>query len=117
MSRSPVAPEMTAPGREMDAMIAGKIFGAVVDEDRSSVDPDSADCWRETPHFSTDIAAAWTVVEKLRRDGYGVHVGGRPDAWEISIINAGGIETALDDQPTAPLAIGRAALSAITEAR
>lgn len=69
--------------------------------------------FQSIPHYSTDIAAAWEVVEKMRRDGYGVHVGGRPDAWEISIINAGGLEFSLDDQPTAPLSICLAALQAV----
>lgn len=52
-------------GRELDALVAERVFGAVVDGERSSIDPDSADCWRETPHFSTDISAAWEVVEMV----------------------------------------------------
>ena len=31
-------------------------------------------CFRPIPHYSTDIAAAWEVVEKLRADGYTVAV-------------------------------------------
>lgn len=43
-------------GGEMDALIADKIFGAVDDDDWGS---------DGQPAFSTDISAAWEVVEKL----------------------------------------------------
>ena len=65
-------------------------------------------CRRVVPEYSTDIAAAWEVVEKLRptgpklsihaaRLGYDVEYG---PGWFVSA-------------PTAPLAICRAALKAI----
>ena len=50
-------------GREMDALVAEKVMGL------SYILFDGTDPHQEelTPHYSTDIAAAWEVVEKLRK--------------------------------------------------
>jgi hypothetical protein len=64
-------------GRELDAMVAEKVMGLetgasgdnawilgdalyVIDDGHAAV----------LPHYSTDIAAAWLVVEKMRADGW-----------------------------------------------
>ena len=55
-------------GRELDALVAEKVMGW---KDVNTAwpsygsPPESPDGWREIPAFSTDIAAAWEVVEKL----------------------------------------------------
>lgn len=67
-------------GRELDALIAEKVMGrddnkgvcaprrGTLDDTYGRVLPDG---YRErTPHYSTDIAAAWQVVEKMMRDGW-----------------------------------------------
>ncbi len=66
------------PGIELDALIAQKVFGATnaqvsgayatygpadISWMRSTGD---YECLNEVPHYSTDIAAAWEVVEKLK---------------------------------------------------
>jgi hypothetical protein len=55
------------PGRELDALVAEKVMGLTVyPEGRDHVGP----CWskggfheEQVPNYSTDIAAAWSVVE------------------------------------------------------
>lgn len=134
-------------GRELDALVAEKVMGWVwataglgVPEDRrrawlkptlSSIDIE----WRgeikakhrgvaaaefgDVPHYSTSIADAWTVVEKLNnnigdvhlyatRDGFSVHIheDGTEDVWRASVDpRDGGM----------PLAICRAALCAVEQ--
>lgn len=59
------------PGRELDLLIAEKVMGYDPIENMvydaqppiSVVPP-----WRPLPYYSTDIAAAWEVVEKMREE-------------------------------------------------
>lgn len=67
------------------------------------------------PCFSTDIAAAWLVVEKLRGMDCGVHLNCYVTSWDCEIVNPGGLSCVVRDQPTAPLAICLAALKAPEE--
>lgn len=50
------------PGRELDKLIAEKVMGV------SAMTNQHLDC----PHYSTDIAAAWDVVEKLNSLDYAI---------------------------------------------
>lgn len=58
-------------GRELDALIAGKVMGW---KHRGPHPLFGTEVWASDkgdnllPHFSTDIAAAWTVVDKLREE-------------------------------------------------
>ena len=64
-------------GPELDAMVAERVMGWVWKDDPLHpeeapflVSPDGADCWHRSgigrlPAYSTDIDAAWGVVEKL----------------------------------------------------
>jgi hypothetical protein len=64
------------PGRELDALVAEKVMGrnGAVEQWRQTANgPDmitattaAVDGWRPIPNFSSDIAAAWEVLEKLR---------------------------------------------------
>ena len=66
------------------------------------------------PHYSNDIAAAWTVVEKLFADGVAdtVHV------WKDGAIFLNDREpVSQHGEGPAPLAICRAALRAVESAR
>lgn len=112
-------------GLELDALIAEKVMGYERwEEDLWVATSDGfAD---ELPHFSTDIAAAWEVVEKMRVQG--VHLGVAPwgkDEWEafekMDHLNEARqwVSSRGDDcvhvfgVDTAPLAICRAALAAV----
>ncbi len=61
-------------GRELDRMVAQRVFGQELDPENMMLRP--ADYPWTVPAYSTDIAAAWTVVEKLA--GY---VSGRERPW------------------------------------
>ena len=103
-------------GREMDAIIAEKVFKL------------DAACWVEAceveghliAEYSTDIAAAWEVVEKLdlfNRDlalmrtsgGYGIY----PLVRDVTGAQVLDICHPVAKDETAPLAICRAALLAV----
>lgn len=75
--------------------------------------------WCEpVPHYSTDIAAAWTVVERLEAMGWVVRVSQyqlNPTKWNCRFVPTTGemLDTGayvFDDAPTAPHAICLAAL-------
>lgn len=61
------------PGRELDALVAEKVMGWKVLRHKDFPDHPDVDFTKEhgvlmrTPHFSTDIAAAWEVVGKLEK--------------------------------------------------
>ena len=64
-------------GRELDALIAKKVFGCpvVYKDDRpwcGCKDEEHATWWHEIKHdlkwYSTDLEEAWEVVEKIKRD-------------------------------------------------
>jgi len=78
--------ELMRPGREMDKMIAEIVFGAEVEvvnqrhgwgvdlksKDNSCNDPIMSDFGVEDyvlKNYSTDIKAAWNIVEKLGKNG------------------------------------------------
>ncbi len=97
------------PGRELDALVAEKVMGWAWPEGRCPVcgwrfaesrehgcvpddcsqrprpNPIASEAW---PHYSTDIAAAWQVVEKLRElhpDGWVNLMNGVGDGWHVSV--------------------------------
>src|SRR5690606_4737413 len=59
-------------GRDLDALVAEKVLGLRVYRDSGNVflgSPDShPDTWG-LPPYSTDIAAAWQVIEYFRQEG------------------------------------------------
>lgn len=65
-------------GRAMDMQIAEKVMGWVRGRSYANGNGDwivdgatsPSRTWNLTPHYSTDIAAAWLVVEKMRALGY-----------------------------------------------
>ena len=86
------------PGREMDALVAEKVMGLTVRSWRDLNGFDQDDCdfyvnkpdateprWghcRHLPWYSTDIAAAWEVVEKM-------HENCGPDEWCFKLEDVG----------------------------
>lgn len=103
-------------GREMDIRVAEKIF------------PDDAFPWHHqcdysgcfrclsnAEHYSTDISAAWQVFEKLRQFG-DFELGFRFGKWAVRSgrIPQVAAYTTVTEADTAPLAICRAALKALS---
>ena len=113
-------------GPELDALVAEKVMGWAFADG----------CWNEPsgprrahprsvynhfPYYSTDIAAAWEVIEKLPGPGialFKTYNGG----WQArtKVCNYPGSMHVIEndccifsDAPTAPLAICRAALKAV----
>ena len=89
-------------GRELDALIDEKIFGFHVAEGEHDVTLSgdgvywmSVDGRRlrvaskngELPHYSTQIAAAWLVVEKMNNDGYCVEIFHDMVAWSVCFMH------------------------------
>lgn len=128
------------PGREADAIVAEKVMGHTVEwgktwtlDDWSSTD----NCTEEhgpgiprgqgmhianppresVPEYSTDIAAAWEVVEKVEATGRWLWLSRGPGGWIAAFSAAENQAVPLHAKAsasTAPLAICLAALS-ITE--
>ena len=72
---------MTA-DRELDARIDAEIFG--VERKLCTIHHAYSCCGRTTKHYSTQIADAWLVVEKLNNDGYVVEIVNDCVAWNVS---------------------------------
>ena len=112
-------------GRELDALVAEKVMGWKVDNEHpyttyyDGIDFMGSNCEDDQAYWSpsTDIAAAWQVVEKMRERGYDTCVsnGERPppNVWEAEIyVYPGGLGGGCEKADTAPLAICLAALKA-----
>lgn len=115
-------------GREMDALVAQQLFGwmfiasnFVHNLEYGTMIPPNG--WKrdnfipdECPHYSTDIAAAWEVVEKMRGMALAMTMGKGDDAYQCRIFDgriAPEAYRVLVSAETAPLAICRAALLAM----
>lgn len=111
---------MLKPGGELDALVAEKVMGWrwFTDEfnTRPVLIPPGMPQQCATPHYSTDIAAAWAVVEKLgerfrfeirNHEGYDWNVYVRP--WDTRISMSGESVT----KENLPHAICLAALKAV----
>lgn len=113
------------PGRELDALIAEKLFGlnltdAFTGEERpitSGVALQYLDRMSGVPNYSTDIAAAWEVVEKIIHPEFvsswqfDIRVESWPKKYKAKFSNGGGAHIAHED--SAPHAICLAALKAL----
>lgn len=63
--------EVMKPGRELDALVAEKVIGKKHNQP-GTMGGDLDELYgMAAPHYSTDIAAAWEVVEKMRELGWG----------------------------------------------
>lgn len=119
------------PGRELDALVAEKVMGCKVLWQKATVSGpycgcNCADGFEEGPHsdpnrmdanlksYSTDIAAAWEVVEKLAENGklLELYAGGGPKgaSWTATFFDGSSGNEYAD---TAPHAICLAALKAV----
>jgi hypothetical protein len=132
-------------GRELDGLIAEKLMGWFRVEDHRingiSFGPalwhsDLGDPMNPSPggfgvpFYSTDISAAWEVVEKLRQENFFLRITPTEEGYRVTARSDEGLPLAIDkktgdydwnskyseayaDAPTAPLAICRAALRAV----
>lgn len=112
---------------ELDAAVATKIMGWTQVENTRHMGlvgypPNAlADMKRgirtDVPNYSTNIADAWTVVERMRELGWICEVGNdseSPDEWSADFTRDPYIENHVwSYSATAPLAICRAALYAL----
>lgn len=101
-------------GREMDTLIVEKVMGLKVDYefDEPHVPSlrDKYDEWGYLPNYSTDILAAWEVVEELKGLKPILNYDPQSQKWYMRL--NGGSYCSAD---TAPLAICRVALLAVME--
>jgi len=69
---------------------------------------------RVLPHYSTDIAAAWQVVEKMQADGWVLDLQGEKNSWYCMFLRAG-FQRAIANgrHRSAPLAICLSALKTV----
>ena len=108
-------------GRELDALIGEKLFGIhyeFVYNDYMIPDPEDPIAYDVCPHYSTEITAAWQVVEKLlslteNQDIHIEHLGSDDESWGVSTCYELGEWKDWVRAKTAPLAICLAALKAI----
>ena len=110
--------------RELDAWIAEHVMGSTVSEDKVfSLVYEGPDNLVETskdrvlrrllPHYSTNIAAAWEVVEKLKSNDYRFHLDSLGSFHFCFFIHEVYETTGKADANTAPLAICLAAKKAM----
>jgi hypothetical protein len=101
-------------GRDLDVLIAERVM------ERSVAKPPGFKYPPYVPHYSTDIAAAWTVVERMVV-GPWIFTGSMIGGDSVIAASATFSRTPLIDRlgevtgfaPTMPLAICRAALKAV----
>lgn len=122
-------------GRELDALVAEKVMGAVWTPTPSDMVFDE-DYWLEIPGkpgvfayryrdgrvkpkagcppYSTDMASAWEVVEKMEQRGHGFALAdSQGPPWEATFDNLSSMLSYIETADTAPLAICLAALKAV----
>jgi len=102
--------------RELDAMVAEHVMGWY----RTAMD------WfvrkgkfrREPKPYSTDIAAAWLVVEAMRERGWSVFIDDMPDGASAQVVNLN-CEHHADEHDTGSYASGtfRGGYCALSEAK
>ena len=116
------------PGRELDKLVAQKVMGAFVRQNEkglydlvipggvNQVDfVEADDALEASPPYSTDIAAAWEVVERLADGSHGGFDCGIDwdGGWWACFEEPGGNKYHVENQDTAPQAICLAALDTI----
>ena len=89
----------------LDAKIHTQVFGTGINGS-------------DIPAYSSDMKAAWFVVERLREIGLGIMLSDDPKGWEIEIITTDvlfqrGYHGLYDADVDVPLLICRAALRAV----
>ena len=102
--------------RSLDAKVARKVMGWTIKTDLFAPDGpwvNTGEYLERLPEFSTDIAAAWEVLEKLVADGAVVQLHGYGGMWYAATDRAPGGTSHQFGETSAPLAIVRMALAAV----
>lgn len=106
------------PGLELDCLIAEKMMGWTRNNGKWTPPFDAVGLWtveceaENIPRFSTDIAAAWRVVDKIKtKYAIGIHVGIYPADDEACLVHIG--PNIKEPASSAPHAICLAALKAL----
>ena len=105
-------------GRELDALVAEKVMGwrRIESTNLFLIGPKHIEGGFPAPHYSTDISAAWQIVEKFKMtitpNNCYPHVKAK---WCADVELKGSHELWLAGAETAPLAICRAALRAMEQ--
>lgn len=101
-------------GRELDALVAEKVMGRILIPDEV-LKHTSATNFEDIPAYSTDISAAWQVVEKMLELGAYVDIGIDKYGAQVQLDNYDGKWESGESirADNAPLAICRAALKAL----
>jgi len=117
------------PGPELDRLVAEKVMGWRRRSHKFSqnawewYNPEIPDPYHnkdfvcndvDLPKFSTDIAAAWKVVNRLREKQFDIMIKTLKDRWEVLISDPDKILDWYATAPELPLAICRAALLAVS---
>lgn len=103
-------------GRQLDAAVAEKVMGWDPHQLRGQPNKDlyKDPCWGSYWCPSTDIAAAWEVVEKIRLDhDWALELDSLHTGWRVILYHAGQKPMVTQHAETACLAICRAALLAV----
>jgi hypothetical protein len=95
------------PGRELDALVAEKVMGWTKVGENAWEAPNIKG-YPLLPRYSTDIATAWEVVEKIAQKWHDFNIGRHHGKWSIGWNYKGSVV----DLKTAPEAICKAALLA-----
>lgn len=107
-------------GRELDALVAEKVMGYTLDYEFAEqmgapavpALRDQYDEWGVLPAYSTDIAAAWNIVEAFARRGFRFHVHANPGHYSARVITEANPHD-WHHAPNASMAICLAALRAV----
>jgi hypothetical protein len=102
-------------GEEMDTLIAERVMGFSFNKYGHSFTGKGHPGWHDLnklPNYSTDMAAAWEVVEQRQKNGYCFDADGNALRRRIRF----GVGQEIGEAETMPLAICRAALLAVMEA-
>lgn len=103
-------------GRELDALVAQRVFPDDVFRWHSRCDYSGCfRCLHNCEHYSTDIAAAWLVVERFRELRYAFSLDDRGDRlWDCYFqLDSTDYSSGCLGVDAAPLAICRAALKVV----
>lgn len=106
-------------GRELDALIAEKVFGLKIEWEhyaagsRPMVIEEDVRGNKMAPHYSTQIADAWLVVEKMKTNNYCFTLYDAYDPEWAALFSPRDAELNLAEAATAPLAICLSALKAV----
>jgi hypothetical protein len=112
------------PGRELDALIAEKVMGWKPQHGIHLFPPTDEpnrkryEKWNgetmitEIPHYSTNIADTWLVVEKMKEQSFHMLILTGPDKTEVQPVKPGLLIFTVTEK-TPELAICKAALKAV----